>query len=128
MALVPTREQALRFLASPHKGPVHQVNFLKFKPKTKDGISGQESYEQYADLVYKLVKKAGGRFIWAGTPMKEGPLVGSTVWDRILIIEYPSKEAFVTMASSKEYKAIEHLRTDALENAQLIPAIPISKL
>ncbi|KAJ3322828.1 hypothetical protein HDV06_002689 [Boothiomyces sp. JEL0866] len=122
-------DQVLKFLASPYKGRIHQVNLLKFKDKTANGMAGEESYEQYGKLVGELVQKVGGRILWVGTPMREGPLIGSDIWDRILIVEYPSKEAFVTMSSSAEYKAIAHWREDSLEIAQLIPTIPMgSKL
>ncbi|KAJ3258180.1 hypothetical protein HK103_003998 [Boothiomyces macroporosus] len=129
MAIVPTRDQVLKFLASPYKGTVHQVNLLKFKDRTVSGVTGEESYKKYGEKVGKLVQKVGGRIIWVGIPMKEGPLVGTDLWDRMLIVEYPNKEAFVTMSSSAEYKEIAHLREDSLEIAQLIPTVPLlSKL
>ncbi|KAJ3275872.1 hypothetical protein HDV01_006738 [Terramyces sp. JEL0728] len=124
MAFAPTKEQVMKFLSSTHTGPIHQVNFVKFKKQTKNGKSGEDVYNEYMKRTIELVEKLGGKMVWIGTPMKEGPLVGNAMWDRILVAEYPSKEVFVKMATSKEYKAFSHLREEALEAFQLIPAIP----
>ena len=37
----------------------------------------------------------------------------------MLLVSYPTRQAFLDMVSSPEYQAIEHLRTDALVRSEL---------
>ena len=37
------------------------------------------------------------------------------------MVEYPTRQAFIEMTSSPEYLEIAHLRTEALERAELHP-------
>ena len=75
-----------------------------------------------------MIKKHGGNIFYTGPVIKE--LVGNPKekWDMVAIIEYPSAEAFVSMAFSKEYIEIKHLREKGLENTRLITLSPKSKL
>ena len=42
-------------------------------------------------------------------------------WDAVVLVRYPSREVFAGMVRSPEYRAIEHLRMEALEDAVLQP-------
>ena len=42
-------------------------------------------------------------------------------WDAVVLVRYPSREVFAGMVRSPEYRAIEHLRVEALEDAVLQP-------
>ncbi len=39
----------------------------------------------------------------------------------VLLVEYPTRQAFLDMVGSPEYAAIAHLRTEALAEGQLHP-------
>jgi uncharacterized protein (DUF1330 family) len=41
-------------------------------------------------------------------------------WDSVVLVEYPSRRAFLDMVSSPEYQAIAGRRTDALTDSRLI--------
>jgi len=41
-----------------------------------------------------------------------------------VLMEYPSREAFIEMTSSAEYQAISHHRTAALADSRLIATTP----
>ena len=41
-------------------------------------------------------------------------------WDEVLLVEYPSRDAFVAMVQSPAYQAIVHHRSAALRDARLI--------
>ena len=70
--------------------------------------------------VTPLLEKVGGRTIWAGNVKQT--VIGdyTTQPDRILVVTYPSKEAFIEMSTSEEYAAISHHRHLSLEYGGLI--------
>ena len=96
------------------QGPVQMLNLLDFKP---DG--GAERYAEYSAAVAPLLEKIGGRILYAGAGNEA--LIGPSKWDLIALVEYPTRRAFIEMTSSPEYLKIAHLRTEALERAELHP-------
>jgi uncharacterized protein (DUF1330 family) len=94
--------------------PVVMLNLLRFKP---DG--GRDRYAEYGAAVAPLPEKAGARLVFLGDPAV--PLLGEGSWDSVLLVEYPTRQAFLEMIGSAEYKAIGHLRTEALEKGELHP-------
>jgi uncharacterized protein (DUF1330 family) len=92
--------------------PVVMLNLLAFKP-----AGGRERYGEYGDAVAPLLEKAGGRVVFTGLPGP--PMLGDDSWDLILLVEYPSRQAFLDMIGSEEYQAIAHLRTEALAKGEL---------
>ena len=65
----------------------------------------------------RCLARAGGDAIFAGRPSES--LIGEGEWDLMLLVSYPTRQAFLDMVSSPEYQAIEHLRTDALVRSEL---------
>jgi uncharacterized protein (DUF1330 family) len=41
-----------------------------------------------------------------------------------VLVEYPTRQAFLEMIGSEEYRAIGHLRTEALRKGELHPIDP----
>jgi uncharacterized protein (DUF1330 family) len=98
-------------------GPVTMLNLLAFKPE-----GGRERYVEYGEAVLPLLEKAGGRLVFQGTA---SPVVlGEDSWDLVLLVEYPTRGAFLEMIQSPEYQAIAHLRTEALAKGELHPLDP----
>jgi uncharacterized protein (DUF1330 family) len=95
-------------------GPVTMLNLLAFKP---DG--GRERYMEYGTAVLPLLEKAGGHVVFQGQAAPV--LLGDESWDLVLLVEYPTRRAFVEMIQSPEYQAIAHLRTEALAKGELHP-------
>ena len=52
-------------------------------------------------------------------------LLGDASWDLVLLVEYPTRQAFLDMIGSPEYLAIAHLRTEALSKGELHPLDPV---
>jgi uncharacterized protein (DUF1330 family) len=96
------------------EGPVTMLNLLRFKP---DG--GRERYLEYGAAVAPLLERVGARVAFAGDAAL--PLLGERGWDTVLLVEYPSRKAFLEMIGSPEYAAIAHLRSEALGEGQLHP-------
>jgi uncharacterized protein (DUF1330 family) len=97
--------------------PVVMLNLLAFRP---DG--GRERYMEYGAAVAPLVEKVGGRIVFAGEPATV--LLGGDSWDLVVLVEYPTRQAFLDMVGSSAYEAIGHLRTEALLRGELHPIDP----
>lgn len=101
-----------------HDGPIVMLNLIALKP---DG--GFEKYGLYGEAVAPLLELAGGRLAFSGAG--SAALIGSDQeWDLVLLVEYPSREAFLEMIGSPEYQAIAHLRSEAITASELRPLDP----
>ena len=105
----------------PSGTPLVMLNILKFKAQSGKGDeTGERAYNRYSRNVAPLLKKVGGKAIWAGNVTQT--VIGdyTSQPDRILIVYYPSKEAFIEMATSEAYAEIKEDREIALEYGGLI--------
>ena len=93
---------------------VTMLNLLEFKAE-----GGRERYAEYGVAVAPLLERAGGRVVFAGDG--NPALLGDGSWDMVLLVEYPSRGAFLEMIGSEDYLAIAHLRTEALVRGELHP-------
>lgn len=97
--------------------PVVMLNLLAFKPE-----GGRERYEEYMEAVRPIGEGIGARVVYAGRPAPA--MIGAESWDLVLLVEYPSRAAFLEMIGSPEYGEIAHLRTEALSRGELHPLDP----
>jgi uncharacterized protein (DUF1330 family) len=109
---VPNEEAMAAFAARATDGPVYMLNLLEFLP---DG--GAERYAEYGQAVAPLLEGVGGRPVFAAQPAED--LIGEGHWDLMVVVEYPTRQAFLDMVSSPDYQAIAHLRTEALRRSEL---------
>jgi len=111
---VPSEEGFADLTRRADEGPVTMLNLLSFKP---DG--GRERYLEYGEAVLPLLERAGGQVLFQG---QAAPAVlGAQSWDLVLLVEYPTRGAFLEMIQSPDYQAIAHLRTEALAKGELHP-------
>jgi uncharacterized protein (DUF1330 family) len=111
--------------------PIVMINLLRFRdraqyrsPRDANPCSGSEAYARYAREALRFVTSVGGQVIWRGSP--RAVLLGPTSerWDDALLVQYPSKQAFLRMIGNPDYQAITVHRTAALEDSRLIVTIP----
>ena len=85
-----------------------------------DGASTQR--RKNADERHRTVPaRYGGEVLYAGeggTPLVAEP---GQDWDAVLLVRYPSREAFSRMVADQEYQRVTHFRTEALTEAVLQP-------
>ncbi|GAA4278989.1 hypothetical protein [Aquimarina mytili] len=115
-----TPEQFHEFTNLPEKGPFQMLNLLKFKKKVeKTGTSGAEAYALYMQAVAPFFQESKAKIIYQGKPVFGliGPSDGLE-WDKILIVEYATKEDFLKMITAKGYPS--DMRSQALEDSRLI--------
>ena len=110
--LGPTEAQTHALSEHHHSGTIWMWNLLRF---TDD--DGRASYERYLKEVRPLVEQRGGRILLRSRG--ELTVIGPETWDEAIVVEYPSRAAFLDMVSSPEYRAILHLRQDALDDSRL---------
>lgn len=107
--------------------PVCMLNLLKFRERAdysghpqQAPRSGREAYRQYAELAFPIVAAAGARVVFLGTCIGYAIAPSSERWDDMLLVEYPTRGAFVNALTSADYRAIAFHRTAALLDSRLI--------
>lgn len=99
------------------------INLLQFREIAEypDGskCAGREAYATYSKNALKKIKAAGGEVLYYGAitggiiaPVEES-------WDEVILVRYPSFDAFRQMISDREYQKIAVHRTAALEDSRL---------
>ena len=88
-------------------GPVTMVNLLRFHALSADGDgSGWDAYQRYSAAVIPMIKARGGTVLWAGTAETVALGISSEdAWDFIVLVQYPSRAAFMEMMTSVDYKS-----------------------
>jgi uncharacterized protein (DUF1330 family) len=125
MAIYPTPEQIQTLLASPADQPVVMVNLLRFKPRADapdKGMSGEEAYRRYANEMRTFVESKGGRFLWLGRVDSQVIDTGGEGFHMIGLVEYPSRAAFLAIATDPHVQEIGVHRAAGLESQWLIAA------
>ncbi|ASW88710.1 DUF1330 domain-containing protein [Mycobacterium marseillense] len=115
-SLEPTAEQLAVLAARPADAPVVMVNLLKFKPE-----GGLQSYLQYGQEVVPHLERVGATLRYAGGA--PSVVIGEGErpwWDVILIVEYPTPQAFIDMVTTQEYAKVHEHRAAGLDRGDLI--------
>ncbi|MEE6178039.1 DUF1330 domain-containing protein [Mycobacterium sp. 050134] len=115
-SLEPTPEQFAALAARAADAPVVMVNLLKFK--TPGGV---ESYRRYGREVAPHLERVGAtvRYLGAAPAFVIGD-GEKPWWDAILIVEYPTPQAFIDMVTTPEYVAVHEHRAAGLDRGDLI--------
>ena len=123
IAQYPEPAQIEKLMEGPEDTPVVMVNLLSFKDEAdggNEGMTGAESYSKYGENMRKFVESKGGRFIWAGRV--DSMVIGESdaEFQVIALVEYPSRKAFVEIASSAHVREIGQDRAKGLAGQWLI--------
>jgi uncharacterized protein (DUF1330 family) len=123
IAQVPEGEQIQKLMQGPEDTPVVMVNLLSFKEQAdggNEGMTGVESYMRYGENMRKFVESKGGRFIWSGRV--DSMVIGESdvEFNVVALVEYPSRKAFLEIASSAHVAEIGQDRKMGLAGQWLI--------
>jgi uncharacterized protein (DUF1330 family) len=119
MTEIKTNPEEFRKLAkNPNDGPVVMLNLLAFR-----GAEGQASYVRYTKEAGKFVEGVGGKVLYLGKPAEL--LNGEEKWDLIMLVQYPSRKAFLAMANNPDYLKTHRFREEGLERAVLYATDPM---
>ena len=118
MAIDPRGADLKRFITEDDGGPFVMLNLLRFA----DGKRAQ--YDEYVRRASEFVARYGGESIYYGDGSTALVADPGQEWDAVVLVRYPSREAFSKMVADPEYHVISHLRTEALTEAVLQATAP----
>jgi uncharacterized protein (DUF1330 family) len=133
MPIEPDEQQLTEIAAlagGPADGPVVMLNLNRYRdraayerepPRGGDAeVTGREAYARYVEVAAAVLERVGGRILWYS--QAERTVIGdrSDVYDEVIAVWYPSRAAFVALATDPEILAALPDRSAALERAALI--------
>ncbi|TYP63890.1 DUF1330 domain-containing protein [Stutzerimonas stutzeri] len=133
-SLNPSQDQLKRFAEQmPASEPILMLNLLRFNDQAaypaesdQQPCSGREAYAVYSRTAIKKVRAAGGDVELMANARVALIAPEQEHWDEVLLVRYPSPEAFLAMLADPEYRAATIHRTAALADSRLIGCNPRS--
>jgi uncharacterized protein (DUF1330 family) len=114
VAVDPRGADLKRFLQEDPGGPVVMLNLLRYAE------GGRELYARYAAaLTDTFLPRYGGEVLYAGEGSTALVAESGQDWDAVLLVRYPTRQAFSAMVADPEYQQVTELRTRALTEAVL---------
>ena len=130
----PEQLQAL-VAAAADETPIVMINLLRYRDRASypagtdaAACSGREAYQRYGTLVTPMVIEAGGRILWFGNVAQIVIGPDAERWDDAVLVQYPSRTAFITMVSRPDYLQASVHRTAALADSRLIATSTVTNL
>jgi len=129
MSVMPREDQIEALAQSPLDGPIVMVNLLRFREKAAYGadrseaaenLSGRDAYRRYGITALACVLETGGAITWGGR--QELVMIGGPddVWDEVMCVRYPSRDAFLAMTARPDYRAALYHRDAGLARTALL--------
>ena len=118
MSVDPRGQDLKRYLEEDPGGPVVMLNLLKY------GDGGEQSYRAYSAALEDYLPSIGAEVLYVGDCSTVLVAPAAWDWDAVLIVRYPSRQAFSAMVRDPAYQAVTHLRTEALTEAVLQATVP----
>lgn len=119
------------FASLPEDTPIVMLNLLKFRDVAEyKGVpadySGREAYRRYSAVALQKLAQIGARVIYVGD--MKATLIGpdSEQWDEVLLVRYPSKQAFFGMMQQPDFFEATRHRTAALADSRLIATVEVA--
>jgi len=106
----PSPENIAALRAMELDGPVVMLNLLRFLP---DG--GEQEYRRYGQAAMPFLEKAGATIRYFGTGA--ATVIGPDEWDEVVLVEYPSLQAFFEMTGDPDYPS--DIRAGGLSDSRL---------
>jgi uncharacterized protein (DUF1330 family) len=111
-------------------GPIVGVNLLRYRETAAyapgapvaggTDVSGREAYGRYWAVASQEVAKVGGAPVVGGAVLFPLIVPEGEHWDDVVVVRYPSRDAFVEMQKSPTYQAALPHRTAGLEDTRLL--------
>lgn len=127
-SLNPSQDQLKRFAEQMPTGePILMLNLLRFNERAlyppeqaEQSCSGVQAYARYGRTAIEKVRAAGGDVQIMAEARVSLIAPEGEHWDQVLLVRYPSPEAFLAMLADPEYRAATVHRTAALADSRLI--------
>ncbi|PMN62821.1 DUF1330 domain-containing protein [Enterovibrio norvegicus] len=120
-ALYPTDAQMLALHEAHDNKPIQLLNLFKFKAKAEyaDGrpstLSGKAAYDLYGQPMLDVLTRYGAEVVYFAEVT--GLIIGDVdaLWDAMVIVKYPSRQALIDMTSCDDFNALRVHREAGLE-------------
>ena len=100
---------------------VYMLNLLKFKPR------GERLYlDKYARVVAPLIKGTHNGTLVICHFKPEQLLAGEEVYDRVILVMYPSAKVFTDMLQSDQYQEVSGHRADGDQHRSFVRVLRMS--
>ncbi len=118
-----------KMLATPPEedGPVYMVNLMKYHQvaqydgATESTRTGREADDEYAPTA--ILRDIGARIVFVGDVQRQ--LLGEPAWDRIGVVRYPTRRAFMEMQRRGDFKE-KHVHKEAgMEQTTVMSCLPM---
>jgi hypothetical protein len=124
------RDYAMKMftMAPEDDGPIWMVNLMKYREKADyaDGrdsdISGKEADDRYAPL--GPLKAIGAQPVFLAD-VETQFLNDSPKWDRVGIVKYPSRKAFLEMQQRPDFKELHHHKEAGMAETIVCGCLPM---
>jgi uncharacterized protein (DUF1330 family) len=125
-SLTPTAEQLAALAGAADDTPVVMLNLLRYRERAGDGSdrTGREAYLDYGALVAPMVLDRGGSFVYQGDAHQTVIGPAGEAWDEVVLVQYPSRAAFLDMITSEAYLAAHVHREAGLADSRLVALSP----
>lgn len=117
------------FAKLPDDTPVVMLNLLKFRDVAEykgqpADYSGREAYRRYSEVALPKLAAMGAAVLYLGDVKATliGPQDGEH-WDEVLLVRYPSKQAFMGMMLQPDFFEATRHRTAALADSRLVATV-----
>ena len=129
MASIEPSPEQLRALVAEANGdaPVVMINLLRYRERAVyapgadvEPCSGRDAYGRDQVGVTPLLAEAGASVLWFGRARQTVIGPDAEHWDDAILVQYPSRSAFLAMVSRPAYQRIAMHRTAALADSRLI--------
>jgi uncharacterized protein (DUF1330 family) len=123
ISVYPTSDQIQTLLSGPGDQPVVMLNLLQFKAKADspdEGMSGEEAYRRYVEKMVPFVQSKGGRVLWSRRVDSQVIGEGGEAFHMAALVEYPSRRAFVAIATDPYVQGIGLHRASGLDGQWLL--------
>ncbi|HDZ58269.1 MAG TPA: DUF1330 domain-containing protein [Pseudomonas xinjiangensis] len=111
----------------PAETPILMLNLLRFNAQAQyptgsghSPCSGREAYGRYSVVAGQKVAEAGGNVRLQARALHALIAPEDEQWDQMLVVAYPSVQAFLNMLAQEDYKAATVHRTAALMDSRLV--------
>ncbi len=127
------RDYGLRLATTPpdEDGPVWMVNLMKYREVAEyadgraSGISGREADDLYAPL--GPLAAIGAEIVFVGD-VEQQLLGDDTVWDRIGVVKYPTRKAFIDMQSRADFQEQHHHKDAGMASTIVMGCQPMDRM
>lgn len=123
----PTGDALAQLRALPQDRPIVMLNLLRYHPAASyppgtdfAACSGAEAYRRYSKTAVVKIAEVGGEVLWMGKALAAVIAPPEERWDEVVLVRYPSPEAFLRMIGMPDYQAATVHRTAALADARLV--------